>query len=121
MVKFEVKPLVEWWGITRSLQICGDLKICLNSCNVGTVGSYRDCQRNMIQWTTITNVSLKKPNYKPTFAVFLLHPTTAPSAKAAREKQKVSRIWGTQGSLQTFCISYSLHVLSADPEQHMSI
>lgn len=39
MVKFEVKPLVEWWGITSSPQICGDLKMCLNSCNVGTVAS----------------------------------------------------------------------------------
>lgn len=47
----------------------------------------------MIQWTTITNVSLKKLyNYKRTFAVLLFQPTMAPSAKAAREKQKVSGI-----------------------------
>lgn len=55
------------------------------------------------------------------FAVAALRPTTAPSARAAREKQTVSGAVEHEAPFTHAVSHFPLCVLSEDPEQHMSV
>ena len=57
---------------------------------------------------------------KSTYLQCSPHPTTAPWAKAAREKYKVS-IGGTEGQPSLTFVQFCLSVLALDAEQHMSV
>lgn len=56
-------------------------------------------------------------HYKTHTCCFPLHPTTAPWAKAGKEKQKVTK----EERASLHFIQLSLSILALDAEQHMSI